>query len=1132
MKSINKQLISLVLFLLIFSFLPTRVFAQISSTSAEISRIFGNDRIETSIAICDEGWNKAETVIIAPGNQENLIDAMIAVSLAGQQNAPILLTDKNKLDSRVLNKILQLQTRKVYAVGALSDEAVESLRSQTGKLNNNLQIEVLKGATRQETANIINSHLVNTAGSLIIGNNALSDALSAGSFAYSNKYSYMISPNINSHTGKNFRQTDYLIGGKALLEDIPGVTRISGNNRYETNRAVIESLKFKEDIIYIANGSDQHLADSLVGAALAGITGSPIYLTDRSGSVLTDLIKDKINSGSKVVILGGPSSLSEEARMRIAGINNDFDSPSSNSNELAVSAIESLNLLQFSVKFSRSVNRESAENVENYILNGKSLTKETAVAELQSDNRTVVVTFNPPQSQYSNLMVEVKEFKIFAADRRTSAPGYVKLISVTDSTRPLVKSISAEGNRKLTVRFSEPISLSNVMADFELWKMDSQGITTKGLEFVKIIQEIDVGDHVYGSGLELYFAVSLEQGNHILEVPVMDESSGSIFVKELFIDGAGYRLNNQTVPCYVSGVTGSPIVKVDKVEGSTIYLRFDRTMYSHPQSESANLSEAGSVLNVHNYTVNNLNGSVLSADFVNGTGQTLVKLEVSPESVAIGVNLIILNKKIEDMFGKRLAAGSEDQDLRLNFMIEDDRVKPQEEKVFVVTPDVIQIIFSEKVNGLYAMNKANYNLQNSDGISIDIENITAIPDSNATMAAGSYPCTTIYQIHTSQSMYGNGYTLKISNIQDIALWPNTIDEVIVELSGKDNQKIRVQEILGKQGNNQLFVFFSEVMNEISIQDLKNYLYGDGDNPMNYRPLPVGTQIKVGPEKRSAVITFPDAYLVDNSGIGFQGHDVKYVIGALQVMNVKDNKGYSLDGNFYRSNIHSPSASAFKPEYITDSFLVREENNNTIVVEFKLDQVLDRFAFQDFQVGNMGNKIVADNGYLDGRKIILRYTNPAKISVIQSLGKDIMLFMQVDPLSINIAGVKPAAFPEEGYQVYDDQVRPRVLTWTLEETAGHAYVLVTFSEAIDGTVNGLYEDDFIFYFRGTDVKVQGVRIYIDDLGNPVPHILVYDLADGNYTGEGMSVRMLEKNISIRDVADRKKDHNTCLLNSTL
>ncbi|NLI93384.1 MAG: cell wall-binding repeat-containing protein [Peptococcaceae bacterium] len=1116
----KRSLAIVTLVILITNIIPYQVFAD-SLVSGNVSRIYGQDRIDTALAICAAGWSTSNTVILTPANQENMADTLSALSLAGQEKAPVLLTDKDQLDKRVLDRIDKLEVRKIYAIGALSDSLINTLRGETEKSGKNIIIEVLKGQNRQETADKINSLLKNPSGLFIVGKEALVDALSAGSYAYANTFAYSYS-NFNSSSISKVATQNYsdqrslILGGQNVVQNIPGVTRISGENRYETNRAIIDILNMRSNTIYIANGADDHLADALAGAALAGKTGSPIYLTDGTGTGLNDLIKDKIKAGSSLVFLGGTSALSENARMRITGVND------SQNLSCAVSELKPLNLLQFAIEFNKTINRETGENVENYIVDGHNLTSSDASAELQADGRTVVITLNAPLVQFSSTIVEVKENKVLAADRKTSAPGFEGSITVSDKVVPVIQNVMPEGSKKLTVRFSEAVSLSNTMMDYQLWKLDGQGITTRGLQTVKVTKGIESAGRIYGTELEMYFGTSLGNGNHILEIPTKDVPE--IIAGSLFKDGAGYRLDGQEVPFFIQGVSGSPTVKIEKTEGNTAYLKFDRPMYSNAQN-AANNGDPASALNVNNYTINSVQGAVLSAEFIKGSDQSIVKLVISPEREAIGTNLITLNKKIEDLYGCRLVTDSEGDDIRLNFTVEDDNIKPQVEKLEVVGQNVIRVTFSKEMNGLYAMNKANYLLKNADGVSIQIDTINVVPNSNMTVIQGAYPCSDIYEIYTNQPLYGAGYTLKLTNVQDMAFRPNTISEVTLSFNGRDNTHIKALEVTGEQGGHKLVVLFSEVMSPGSILDTKNYVFLDGDNASGFRSLPTGSKINAGPENRSAVITFPDAYIINTSGISIPGHDLRYQVTALEVMNVKDEKGYVLEGGFSLLQVIPPSASAYKPQYITDSFIVKEGSNDNIRVEFKLDQVLEKYYYRDFQVGTVGNKITADSGQLNGRTVILTFTDSGKITAVRSLGKDLMLFMSLSPSSSNIAGVEPAAFPAGGYQVYDDQVRPRVLGWSLEESAGDDYALVTFSKAIDGTVTGLYEDNFTFYYGGTALEVKGVRIYTDVLGNPVPNVLVYDLADGNYTRDGMTVRMNEKNLGVRDVADRRGDHNT-------
>jgi putative cell wall-binding protein len=72
---------------------PLNAFADTGVTTA---RLFGSDRVGTAIAVADAGWTTADTVILAPSDDADLVDALLAAPLAGK-TSPILLTDPNTL---------------------------------------------------------------------------------------------------------------------------------------------------------------------------------------------------------------------------------------------------------------------------------------------------------------------------------------------------------------------------------------------------------------------------------------------------------------------------------------------------------------------------------------------------------------------------------------------------------------------------------------------------------------------------------------------------------------------------------------------------------------------------------------------------------------------------------------------------------------------------------------------------------------------------------------------------------------------------------------------------------------------------------------------------------------------------
>jgi hypothetical protein len=285
--------------------------APVTVSKATLTHISGLNRVETSVAISRQGWTSAETVIIAPGGQNNLIDALAVAPLAGQEKAPILLST-GSLDPAVVAEIQRLGANKVYAVGAISQTVIDAL----GAALPGVTVEVLKGSNRFETANLINAKLTAPQGTFVVGYNAIADAVSAASFAAANGYAIQIaSPDgwlarplpvadAGSATIGSIRESGaqpdsangsalddhdttrvepelsdlpiYVLGGPTLVSDVAGATRLYGATRYETNKAIRDALTFEYTNIYTADGST--LVDALTGSALAAQTRSAVVL--------------------------------------------------------------------------------------------------------------------------------------------------------------------------------------------------------------------------------------------------------------------------------------------------------------------------------------------------------------------------------------------------------------------------------------------------------------------------------------------------------------------------------------------------------------------------------------------------------------------------------------------------------------------------------------------------------------------------------------------------------------------------------------------------------------------------------------------------------------------------------------
>jgi putative cell wall-binding protein len=298
MNTIKKALAGLAIVGMTLTMGPVQVFADTGVTS---DRLAGEDRIGTAVAVAKAGWTTADTVIIAPSADENLVDSLAAAPLAGK-TMPILLTEKDRLNGVTAAELVKLGTTKAYVVGAI-DQAVVGQLDAIG-----VTPTVLKGADRIATATAIAGKLTDPAGSFVVGYGALVDALSVASFAAANNYSILVANQdgtLPASEAALLGDKVTIIGGPTLVKDISGATRYFGADRFVTNKLVLEAFTYQYDHVYIANGQNGHLVDSLVASSLAAKSGAPIVLSELTGSVAVDTIHAKLAADAIVTALGG-----------------------------------------------------------------------------------------------------------------------------------------------------------------------------------------------------------------------------------------------------------------------------------------------------------------------------------------------------------------------------------------------------------------------------------------------------------------------------------------------------------------------------------------------------------------------------------------------------------------------------------------------------------------------------------------------------------------------------------------------------------------------------------------------------------------------------------------------------------
>lgn len=306
----------LAIVLLVSMLFPAAIFG--SENNDSVDRIYGNDRYETATNVAKTGWpNGAETVVLAPGMDANLVDALTAAPLAHANDAPILLTEMKALP-QATKDFIQLKTETVYVVsGAIDTSVISELEA--------MEIEVidLGGNDRFITATNIAQEIENVTGVFVTTafNNA--DALSVAAIAATKGMPILlaqtdilpVTETAYLEEIKDDLTQSYVIGGAGVVADsvqeaIPGeATRISGMDRFATNQEVLEYFYAEVenfDNVFVANGTNRHLVDALVASSLAASMNSPVVLVNKDFSQdVKNYVESKLASTSRIIALGG-----------------------------------------------------------------------------------------------------------------------------------------------------------------------------------------------------------------------------------------------------------------------------------------------------------------------------------------------------------------------------------------------------------------------------------------------------------------------------------------------------------------------------------------------------------------------------------------------------------------------------------------------------------------------------------------------------------------------------------------------------------------------------------------------------------------------------------------------------------
>lgn len=276
------------------------------------TEIIGANRYDTAAKISKKGWNSASTVVIANGINE--IEGIVANPLAAVYDAPVLLTDKNKVSSYTINELKRLKPSNIIIIGgknSIGESAEKSIKNAVSSVS----IKRIDGSNIEELSVNIAKEIdskANVSKIYVAGENGAADALSVVSKAAEEKSPIIVtSKNSVNSSVKNWIKSNsissaYFLGKTAVISDnvikeIDSVVsgnvsgnRIGGSDRNQTNARVIKALYPSENYNPVFVAKNRPLVDAISVGVYAARTKSPIVIAGNAlDSEQANILKNK-----------------------------------------------------------------------------------------------------------------------------------------------------------------------------------------------------------------------------------------------------------------------------------------------------------------------------------------------------------------------------------------------------------------------------------------------------------------------------------------------------------------------------------------------------------------------------------------------------------------------------------------------------------------------------------------------------------------------------------------------------------------------------------------------------------------------------------------------------------------------
>ncbi len=297
----------------------------------QVVRIQGGDRYETAAEVASAFEPGVDRVFLATG--QDFPDALAAGPVAGRQEFPILLVERNAIPEATADALTRLDPGAITIIGG--PVAVGATVESQARQYTSGSVDRLQGGDRYATAAAIVDEYVDPGVPVvyIATGRTFADALAGGPAAVVAGGPLLLVepgsiPAATATTLDRLRPARIVVLGgtqavsSAVLSGLRdytegGVVRYSGGDRYGTAADIAERVfDGTHATVYMTTG--QAFPDALAGGVVAGMAGAPMVTVDPR--CVPDVVLDQIErmDPSTLVVLGGPTAVSQDAAELVA----------------------------------------------------------------------------------------------------------------------------------------------------------------------------------------------------------------------------------------------------------------------------------------------------------------------------------------------------------------------------------------------------------------------------------------------------------------------------------------------------------------------------------------------------------------------------------------------------------------------------------------------------------------------------------------------------------------------------------------------------------------------------------------------------------------------------------------------